>query len=156
MEFRLVRRLACNFDEKGWAMKTHLVFSALLLAASMGYCQSSNNCPNGQYPSPDGRCVADQTGDQYPVGDGCNVATCMDRECQSASISTYICSTPAQKAAKAKHPALNLNLSGHFSAVNVTIYPNGEKMMEGLDKDGKVVFTVFRDGRIVVVPAEKK
>jgi hypothetical protein len=80
----------------------------------------------------------------------------MDRECQSASISTYICSTPDQKAAKAKGSTLNLNLSAHFSAVNVTIYPNGERMMEGVDKDGKVVFTVFRDGRIVLAPAAKK
>ena len=140
-------------------MKTNLVLSALLLAASVCFCQSPNSqstsaCPSNEYPSPDGRCVADQTGDQYPVGDGCNVATCMDRECQSASITTYICSTPDQKAAKAK--GLNLNLSAHFSAANVTIYPAGEKMMEGVDKDGKVLFTVFRDGRIVLAPAAKK
>ena len=136
-------------------MKTNIALSALLLAASVGYCQSIS-CPSGQFPTPDGRCVADQTGDQYPVGDGCNVATCLDRQCQNATITSYNCSTPDQQAAKAKHPALNLNLSAHFSAVNVTIYPTGEKMMEGLDKDGKVVFTVFRDGQIVLAKTEKK
>lgn len=136
-------------------MKTKLALSALLLAASVGYCQTIS-CPSGQFPTPDGRCVADQTGDQYPVGDGCNVATCLDRQCQSATITSYNCSTPDQQAARAKRPPLNLNLSAHFVAVNVTIYPSGDKMMEGLDKNGKVVFTVFRDGQIVLANAKPK
>ena len=139
-------------------MKTNLVFSALLLAASASYCQTtSGRCSAGLYQTSDGRCVGDQTGDQYPVGDGCNIATCQDQQCQNTSVTTYACSAVDPSSMKGKRDVVqNLNLSSFFPSVAVYIYPNGNKMMEGFDKKGNVAFTVYRDGRIVMAKAVQK
>jgi len=136
-------------------MKTKLLLTALLLAASAHYCLSQNRCQSGEYVSSDGRCLPDQTGDRYVVGDGCNIATCLDQACQNTSVTTIGCSTQATRQnLPGNQRALNLNLSAHFDAVSVTIYPSGNKMMDGIDKNGKVVFTVYRDGRIVLPKPE--
>jgi len=50
----------------------------------------------------------------------------------------------------------NLNLSSYFPSVSVFIYPKGNKMMEGFDKNGKMAFTVYRDGRIVLGTVKQK
>ena len=136
-------------------MKTKLVLIALLLAASAHYCQAQARCQSGEYVSADGRCLPDQTGDRYVVGDGCNIATCLDQACQNTAVTTVACTNPPAKQVLAgSERILNLNLSAHFDAVSVTIYPTGNKMMDGIDKSGKVVFTVYRDGRIILAKPE--
>ena len=132
----------------------------MLLVASLAYSQSQNNsCPSGEYPSPNQGCVSDQTGQQYPAGDGCNVVTCMDQACENTSVTTLQCASPNPNKFKPKvqRPLnLNLNLSAHFDSVSVTIYPTGSRMMQGFDSKGALVFTVYRDGHIVLANPEKK
>jgi hypothetical protein len=83
----------------------------------------------------------------------------MDQACENTSVTTLQCSSPNPNHFKPKvqRPLnLNVNLSAHFDAVSVTIFPTGGKMMEGLDAKGSVVFTVYRDGHIVLASPEKK
>lgn len=140
-------------------MKTKLVFCAMILGTMIGYGQTPNSsrCPAGLYLTSDGQCVGDQTGDQYPAQDGCNVVTCLDARCQNTSVTSYMCSAVGPTDNKIKRDAVqNLYLSSYFPSVAVYIYPTGNKMMEGFGKDGKVAFTVFRDGRIVLAKNDKK
>jgi len=138
-------------------MKTKLVLIALLLAASAHYCQSQARCQSGEYLSSDNKCLPDQTGDRYVVGDGCNIATCLDQACENTAVTAVACSNPAVKPnLPANHQILNLNLSAHFNAVSVTIYPSGNLMMDGVDASGKVVFKVYRDGRILLTKPDVK
>jgi hypothetical protein len=49
------------------------------------------DCKKDEYRSLDGRCLHNQTGEQHPAGDGCNVSTCMDDSCRMSITTAMAC-----------------------------------------------------------------
>jgi len=95
------------------------MITTLLLLAAMGQAVPKH-CAKGEYLSIDGRCLHDRTGEAYPAGDGCNIATCLDPACHNSFSTAMTCSHPDDPA-----PLLSPSGSGSVTdGMGVSVVPD--------------------------------